>query len=421
MMQAAERRRTPGGWAHGAAAAVPRRWLEAQLAAGAPAAVVLFVLSRLDLLNAAHGRDVGDAVVRSARERLEQVAARGGGVVTRLGGRRFALTVAADGATALALASEAAEALAQPYAGGVVLGSRTAVAVGEGDEDAGGVLGRAGEALAQAGAGEGGAPTFARPGRGASLDALAVDLHHAIARDEIDILFQPQVRIADGAIIGAEALARWRHPALGPLGADDLFAAAGRADLGLPLSEHIQGRALAAAAAWSPALARLRLSVNLTAGDLMRAGFADALLARVAASGFPPSRLTFELIEAGPVDDVPAAAAALSQLRTAGCRIAMDDFGAGYSSLTYVGALPLDSLKLDKGLIEGLCAGTREARLVEAAIAMGRALGLTIVAEGVEDEEQLAVLATAGCDQYQGFLCAPPTDAETLAALVAGA
>ena len=415
-MAGEERRRAPGGWAYGTGAAGPRRWLEERLAVGRPAAVVLLALSRLDLLNAAHGRATGDAVVRAARERLDGLAQRVGGSVARLGGWRFTLVAELGAAEALTLAGAAAEALAQPFAGGVVVGARAAVAVGEPDEEAAAVLGRAGEALVHAAAS--GAPALAERGRAASLDALAVDLHHAIARGEIDILFQPQVSIADGKIAGVEALARWRHPRLGELGADALFAAAARADLGLPLSEHIQARALGEAAGWPAALAALRLSVNLTAGDVARPGFAAALLQRVTASGFPAERLTLELVEAGPLADVAAAAAALDLLRQAGCRVAIDDFGAGYSSLAYIRALPLDAIKLDKSLVERMRADTREARLVAAAIAMAQALGLATIAEGVEDEAQRAVLAAAGCDQYQGYLCAPPLTSAALAALV---
>ena len=413
-----ERRRGPGGWAQGAAVAAPRRWLEEQRAAGRPAAAILLAFSRLDLLNAAHGRKVGDAVLRTARQRLEAVAGPAGGAVARLGGWRFVLTVVADEAAALALAHAAADALARPFEGGTVVGARAAVAVGTGDEDGAALLMRAGEGLGQAHAGEAGAPVLAQRGRAASLDALAVDLHHAIARGEIDILFQPQLRLSDDAITGAEALARWRHPRLGTLGAHELFAAAAWADLELPLSEHIQARALAEAAAWPPTLADLTVSINITAGDVVRAGFAEALLARAAASAVSPARLTLELTEVGPIADLPAAAAALARLRAAGCGVAIDDFGAGYSSLAYLKTLPVDTIKLDKSLVDDLHAGSREARLVEGAIAMAQALGLSVTAEGVETPEQRAVLAAAGCDRYQGYLCAPPLDSPGLARIV---
>lgn len=413
-MTTGERRSAPGDWANEPELADVRRWLDEGLAAGRPTAIVLLGLARLDLLNAAHGREAGDAVMRTAEMRLLALAER----VERLGGGRFLLTTGADKPAALRLASTAAEALAQPYPDGMVVGSRAALALGGPGESAAALLARAGEALEEAHAAAPGVPTVAERGQAMSLDALAVDLHHAIARGEIALLFQPQVRVADGAITGAEALARWRHPRLGELGAQELFAAAAWADLELPLSEHIQGRALAETAAWPAALAELRVSVNVTAGDVLRPGFADALLGRIARSGLSPDRVTAELTEVGPVADLPTAAAALAQLRDAGCGVAIDDFGAGYSSLAYLRALPVDTVKLDRSLIEGIVAGSADARLVEGAIAMIGALGLSVVAEGVEDEAQLAVLAKAGCDRYQGFLCAPPLDGAGLVKLV---
>lgn len=412
-----ERRRVPGGWVSGAAVAPARAWLDARRAAGQPGAVILVGLRRLDLLNAAHGRAVGDTVVAGAGERLTAVA--GEGAVMRLGSGRFLVTVEDSETATMTLAGRIAEELARPLAPGVLVGVRVGVAGHGHDEDAATVLASAGEALTVAGAtAEAGAPVLARNGRAASLDALAVDLHHAIARDEIDILFQPQVSVAGGRIEGAEALARWRHPRLGSLGAEALFAAAARADLQLALSEHIQSLALTQAAAWPASLAGLRLSVNVTAGDVMRPGFAAALLARVAASGFSPDRLTLELTETGLLADVRLAAASLERVRAGGCRIAIDDFGAGYSSLAYVKALPLDYLKIDKALVEGVTPGSRDARLVSATVAMAKAMELSVIAEGVETLEQLAILAAAGCDEYQGYLCAPPLDAEALARLV---
>jgi EAL domain-containing protein (putative c-di-GMP-specific phosphodiesterase class I) len=390
-----------------------RAWLDARHTAGEPGSIIIIGLRRLDLLNAAHGRRVGDLVVQSAARQLAALA--GQEAVTRLGGGRFLVTVAGGEHAALALAGGITEALAQPLTPGVLVGARVGVAGQASGESAATVLARAGEALAIA---EAGAPVLAERGQGASLDALAVDLHHAIARGEIEIMFQPQVSVADGRVIGAEALARWQHSTLGVLGADALFAAAARADLGLPLSEHIQLLALRQATHWPASLSSLRLSINITAGDVMRTGFASALAARVAASGFAADRLTVELTETGPLASPAQAAAALADLRRTRCRVAIDDFGAGFSSLAYVRALPLDYLKLDKALLEGAVPGSRAAALVTATVAMARAMELGTIAEGVETVEQLAVLADAGCEAYQGYLCAPPLNSAGLAALV---
>ncbi|MFA6606723.1 MAG: EAL domain-containing protein, partial [Sphingomonas sp.] len=236
----------------------------------------------------------------------------------------------------------------------------------------------------------------------------------------IGILFQPQVSVSSGEIIGVEALARWEHRALGTIGAETLFAAAARADLDIGLSDHIQKLVLAQAAAWPASLGGLRLSLNLTAGDIARPGFADLFLDRVDSSGFPRARLTLEITESGLIEDLGIASSLLSVLRGAGCRIAIDDFGTGYSSLAYLKALPLDYLKIDKKLAQDITGSPRDRVVVRGVIDMARSLGLTVIAEGVENEAQLEALAAEGCQIYQGFLCSEAVSVAALVALVTG-
>jgi EAL domain-containing protein (putative c-di-GMP-specific phosphodiesterase class I) len=232
-------------------------------------------------------------------------------------------------------------------------------------------------------------------------------------------VFQPQVAIATGRVAGVEALARWEHPTFGAVGADQLFAAADRADLGLALSDHIQRLALETAAAWPQVLADQRLSINLTAADIARPGFADIFLDRVDAARFSRGRLTVEITESGLIDDLGSAAQLLATLRQAGCRVAIDDFGTGYSSLAYLKALPLDYLKIDKKLAQDITGSPRDRVVVRGVIEMARSLGLTVIAEGVETEEQLDLLAKEGCQIYQGFLCAEPLTVAALTDLIA--
>jgi EAL domain-containing protein (putative c-di-GMP-specific phosphodiesterase class I) len=199
-----------------------------------------------------------------------------------------------------------------------------------------------------------------------------------------------------------------------------LFAAADRADLGIALSDHIQELALARAAAWPRSLGTLRLSVNLTAADVTRAGFARLFLDRVDASGFPRGRLTVEVTETGMIRELDAAAALLAELRGAGCRVAIDDFGTGYSGLAYLKALPLDYLKIDKALARDITGNPRDRVVVRGVIEIARALGLAVIAEGVETPQQLALLAAEGCGWYQGFLRAGPLDEAALVRMVEG-
>jgi EAL domain-containing protein (putative c-di-GMP-specific phosphodiesterase class I) len=247
---------------------------------------------------------------------------------------------------------------------------------------------------------------------------LEIDLRRALDQDEIEILFQPQVSVTSGRIVGAEALARWRHPTFGELGAHTLFNVAERSDYLAQLSDHVQRKAIGAAAAWPPALARLRLSVNITAADIVRPGFASQFLDLVQSGGFDPKRLTVEVTEGGLIEDLNAAAYLLARLREGGLRVAIDDFGTGYSSLAYLKALPLDYLKIDKRLCEDITGSPRDRIVVRSVIDMARSLGLSVIAEGVESQQQLDLLAQEGCNLYQGFLCSRPVESGALAALM---
>lgn len=244
------------------------------------------------------------------------------------------------------------------------------------------------------------------------------DLVKAMADKEVEILFQPQVEAQSGLIVGAEALARWHHPEEGELGADTLFQLATRTNCLAELSEHVQRRAVAAAATWPSALCNLRLSVNIIAADTMRPDFAESFLSMVRESGFDPNRLTIEVTETELIENLDAAAGLLARLREEGVSVALDDFGTGYSSLLYLKALPLDALKIDKRLTEDISGSGRDRIVVRSVIGMARALGLQVIAEGVETEEQRMLLVHEGCDLYQGYLCSPPVESAELAGLI---
>ncbi|WP_343518981.1 GGDEF domain-containing phosphodiesterase [Sphingomonas sp.] len=394
-----------------------RRWIERRLGEGHPVGVVLAALNRFEVVNTAYGRVAGDALLRAALARLTEAAREVLGrrfVAARIAGAEFvAATEAAAPELLDAAAARIEEALARPFVIGdeiMPLGARTAVALAATDDSAADLLRRASDTLAGNDAPAGAVP----------VDVLAVDLRRALDAGEIELRFQPQVAVAAGVVAGAEALARWRH-ASGEIGAEMLFAAAERAGLELALSEHVQRLALAEAARWPASLHGLRLSVNVTAADVARSNFADLFLDWVDASGFPRGRLTVEITEGGLIGDLSEAARLLAELRTAGCRVAIDDFGTGYSSLAYLKALPLDYLKIDRKLTQDIAGSARDRVVVRGVIDMARSLGLAVVAEGVETQEQLELLAKEGCQFYQGFLCAEPLTVDALAALVDGA
>ena len=405
-----------------------RAWIDRQLAvarAEGPALVaILLAVSRFDAINGAFGRRTGDSVLQAAARRIERLVDTDGKrrLVARIAGAEFAVLLTAP--TSLDegrfLAGQLIEATGRPFVCGdhvITLASRAGVVAATEGDDSASLLRRASGALADAKASEAG-PVLALDEGAASDSALGdqleVDLRRALDRDEIEILFQPQVSIAGGRITGVEALARWRHPRFGELGAATLFNAAERSDYLAQLSDHVQRKAIAAAAAWPAPLQGLRLSVNITAADIVRPGFAAQFLALVRESGFPAGRLTVEVTEGGLIEDLGTAAGLLAELRRGGLRVAIDDFGTGYSSLAYLKALPLDYLKIDKRLVEDIGGSPRDQVVVRSVIDMARSLGLEVIAEGVETEEQLALLAREGCTLYQGFLCSRPVDTERL-------
>jgi diguanylate cyclase (GGDEF)-like protein len=410
-----------------------RAWMERQLATGTaqpPLVVLLLAVSRFDAINAAFGRSTGDSVLQAAARRIERAVDADGKrrMVARMAGAEFAILL--GGPTSLSegrfIAGQLVEAIGRPFMSGdhvITLGSRVGVVAAAANEDAAGLLRRASGALAEAKAADAGPIKVLDPGSASESalgDRLEIDLRRALDQDEIEILFQPQVSIATRRIVGAEALARWRHPEFGELGAITLFSVAERSDYLVQLSDHVQRKAIAAAAAWPEALSGLRVAVNITAADIVRPRFAEQFIALVEESGFDPGRLTVEVTESGLIEDLGAAANLLARLREGGLRVAIDDFGTGYSSLAYLKALPLDYLKIDKRLCEDISGSVRDQIVVRSVIDMARSLGLEVIAEGVETEEQLALLAREGCTLYQGFLCSPPIASEALAELVSG-
>jgi EAL domain-containing protein (putative c-di-GMP-specific phosphodiesterase class I) len=239
-------------------------------------------------------------------------------------------------------------------------------------------------------------------------------LEAVIAHQRIAVLFQPQIDPVSGAIVGAEALARWD----GAASPEQLFARAAAAGLAERLSRLIQRKALRTAATWEGALKHLHLSINLLPQDLARAGYDQWLLEEIDAAGIDPRRITVEITESALLADSDAIAVRLARLRAAGVRIAVDDFGTGYASLAYLTSLPLDILKIDRGLIADIVGGARDRIVVKAMIALARELDLKVVVEGVESTGQLMLLADWGCDLYQGFLGAGPLDETELARFV---
>ena len=248
--------------------------------------------------------------------------------------------------------------------------------------------------------------TISPAGRGGSQ--LEDDLQAALDGNQIEVVYQPQFAATGGQIVGAEALARWQHPQLGPIGPGTLFAIAERADLVRQLSVHIIRAALAGARAWPRTF---RLSLNVTAADVVHRCFAQTITRALQDTGFPAERLTLEITEEALVYDLERTAQSLRQLTGQGTRIALDDFGARFCNFRYLKMLPLHYLKLDRSMIDGIVESPRDLAVLRGIIAMASALELEVVAEGIESEAQLAAIAREGCAVWQGFLGSEPLTA----------
>lgn len=408
-----------------------RHWINARLTSQ-PVALLLIDMARFDVVNSAFGRDAGDAALRAVAHRIEPLVSETVGadaLFARMRGAEFAIAFAGEISNArLGLLAEAiVDTVARPFSSAretLQLGCRIGIVRAlERDRSALTLLRRANAAIKDAGVAESGPVRFLvgdAAEEAMRTESLAGDLRAAITRGQIDILFQPQVAIATGRIEGVEALARWNHPRHGEIGAATLFAVAEQSDHMVELSRHVHKKAVRMAADWPEHLGHLRLSINVTAADLALPRFARSLLMIIDEAHFPRERMTIEVTESGLMGDLEAAARVLNQLRAAGCRVAIDDFGTGYSSLAYLNALPADYLKIDKGFADGILRSERASLVVKSVIGMARALGLSVVAEGVESEGQLALLAREGCSHYQGFLRSRPINSVALEEMVRG-
>ncbi|MBH5322800.1 EAL domain-containing protein [Aurantiacibacter sediminis] len=238
---------------------------------------------------------------------------------------------------------------------------------------------------------------------------ITEDLAEAITNGGLELLFQPQYAASDHSLVGAEALVRWEHPDHGKLAGDALVAIAQSGGIARRLSRHITRAALIAARDWPPEQC---LSINVTAMDLFDRTFAEDLLAVLAELKFPAERLALEITEQALVADLDRSAAKLRMLSEHGLRIALDDFGAGFCNFRYLKVLPLDALKLDRSMIEGIAHDPRDFAVLRGIIAMARALDLTVIAEGIETDAQRRIIEQEGCALWQGFLGGKPVPAE---------
>jgi EAL domain-containing protein (putative c-di-GMP-specific phosphodiesterase class I) len=252
---------------------------------------------------------------------------------------------------------------------------------------------------------------------------LENDLRRALTRDELEIVYQPQVG-RDGELRGAEALLRWNHPELGLVRPNRFIPVAEESGLILSIGLWVFDEVCSRLAGWKrDGVANVPVSVNLSPVHFSQADLAETLERILAAHDVPASLLRLEVTESLLVKDVAATMALLSRLKALGLGLAVDDFGTGYSSLSYLQLLPIDELKIDQAFLHNLSApvdpGSRNAKLVQTMVTLGHDLGLVVVAEGVETTGQIDFLRHAGCDRLQGFGVSAPLSALAFSELLA--
>ncbi|MFZ4516060.1 MAG: EAL domain-containing protein [Acidimicrobiia bacterium] len=396
------------------------------------AAAVLFLdLDRFKVVNDSLGHDPGDQLLSAVAARL-QGAIRPGDVLARFGGDEFTILCDLSGPEAEQQAVQVAERLIdvihQPFslAGDeVFLGASIGIALAStGDEKPEALLRDADAAMYRAKErGKGRWELFDEAMRASAMRRLELEnaLHRALERNEFRVFFQPLLDITTGACVGAEGLVRWQHPERGLVPPGDFITLSEETGLITAIGAWVLDAACAQAAEW---LAQRRpgapfaVSVNLSARQLAQADLVDQVAAALARHDIPASALCLEITESVLMEDAEWAIGSIRALRNLGVKLSIDDFGTGYSSLGYLKRFPVDSVKVDRSFVDGLGSDPEDSAIVAAVISLGHALGLQIVAEGVETEQQLAELQRLGCECAQGFLFAPPQPAADIAAIV---
>ena len=248
-------------------------------------------------------------------------------------------------------------------------------------------------------------------------------LHRALERNEFRIFYQPIVSLNEARYVGVEALIRWQHPERGLVAPHDFVTLAEETGLIVPLGAWVLSDVCRQYGEWRKDARvdpNLVVAVNLSAKQISHPGIVETVEATLARSSLPPTNLCLEITESVLLDDTGPALKTLRELKELGVRLSMDDFGTGYSSLGYLKRFPIDSVKVDRSFVDGLGSDAEDSAIVAGVVSLGRALGLTVVGEGVETESQLAALVELGCDQAQGFFFSPPRPADDIVALLAG-
>jgi diguanylate cyclase (GGDEF)-like protein len=392
-------------------------------------AVLFLDLDQFKLVNDSLGHAAGDELLAAVAPRLEQ-AVRPGDTVARFGGDEFAVLAedVGDEHGATRIAERIAEGLTRSF---IVrerehfVSASIGISLGTGVEDPEVLIRDADSALYRAKEhGRGGFEIFDEVMRSRVIEHMQTenDLRRALQREEFVIHYQPIVRLHDGSIASMEALLRWNHPDRGLIGPLAFLPVAEESRLTVPIGRWVIEQVCRRAAAWQrlqPDRAPVSVAVNLTARQLADPGLIHHIEGSIEANGIEPSTLWLELTESTLLEDAAYVERALAGLERLGVRLVLDDFGVGFSSLGYLDRLPLSLVKLNRTFVANVAESPHDAAIVRAVTEMAETIGLGVVAEGVETEEQLRVARDLGCGYAQGFHFAEPVPAPDVERLLA--
>ena len=387
-----------------------------------PLAVMLFDMDRFKAINDTLGHPVGDQALREVGRRVRE-ALRDSDVVARLGGDEFAVLLAtgsSEHATRV-VAGKVLKALEAPL---VIDGQSMDIAASIGiarfpdhGDDASALMRAADVAMYVAKREKSGFAIYdpAHDERRQEYLTLLGELRHAVEAGELVLHYQPKLGLADNKVTSVEALVRWRHPQRGFVPPSEFIPFAEQTGYITAITRWVLATAILQAGAWHRAGSGLRVSVNVAARDLRQEDLLVQYIATcLAARELPAAMLCLEITESGLMDDPRSCQSTLRKLRELGVATSIDDYGTGYSSLAYIKQLSVNELKIDRAFVSGMEADSRNAAIVRSTIELGHNLGLTVVAEGVETDHEIAQLRRFGCDVVQGYRYARPMDAEAL-------
>ncbi len=390
-------------------------------------AVMFCDLDRFKIINDSLGHNVGDHLLKNVAQRFLSCV-RNGDTVARLGGDEFVILLndMAKSGDAAAIANKIIESVAEPFVlDGHELFVTVSIGISLNSEDGTDpkvLLKNADTAMYRAkDLGKNGFHFYSRSLEVRASDRLGIEnaLRRALERHELYLLYQPQVNLTTGRIVGAEALLRWQNSGMGLMSPTEFLPVAEESGLIIPIGEWVLSTACQQAKVWHEAgFSDLRVAVNISDRQFHHSGLAEGIRKVLAESGLAAEFLDLELTEDIVMKNTGKAAELIHELRSAGVKLAIDDFGTGYSSFGHLKSFPIHTVKIDRSFISDLSSDNEDGAIVEAMLAMAHKLKLNVIAEGVETQQQRDFLMECDCDEMQGFFFSRPVSSDDFLTLL---